>query len=203
MKKIVIFSAVTLAGCATNTLTTKLNDSSVFRLEQRNIIERDLTVPKAKYTTVPMVEDDIDDMVKREAMEQKNDKKPQNKKVSNDYSNVDVDSKGFLIEFGNESTVPTNYGKLKPELLSYLAEKNNIFLIGHSHGASSVGVDKLATMRANAVKYLLEGNGVPSEKIHTLAFWSDAGRSFAPVKGVQILAVDNLSKTPLIAGMSI
>ncbi|RDH41324.1 OmpA family protein [Zooshikella ganghwensis] len=177
MKKTVfLVSGLVLVGC--NTQHLNLQDASIFKLQQRNVIERDLTRPAPTFTTTP-----IEEPAPVEHIEVPSPKAIPIKQQAR-----------YFIDFANDSVAVTNYKQTMASLLPALKGKQ-VFIIGHSHGHSHVGTSTLAVKRAKAVKYLLEGHGIPAQTLHTLAFWSETGRDFAPAKGVQVVALDSQKST--------
>ena len=108
--------------------------------------------------------------------------------VNNEVNNS---SETILIDFHNESFVIANYKSTIDNLVDFVGDEGEVFVVGHSHGISSVGVDKLAVKRSNAVRYALLDKGVDSKRIHTLASWSGKKEKYAPSKGVQVIKINN------------
>jgi len=103
-----------------------------------------------------------------------------------------------FIDFANESATldltRVDFSALK----TAEAKGRHFFVIGQSHGQSSVGVHTLAVKRAQAVARALANEGLDPTHIHTLASWSTAREAFAPSRGVQVLVLD-LSSDPSAA----
>lgn len=97
-----------------------------------------------------------------------------------------LNNKPLLVGFYNEQTKQHDQNL---EFLDFLRSANinsSYIIMGHSHGLSSYGVEKLAYMRANHIKTLLIEHGIPSENIITLANWSRTSIKGTPPLGVEI-----------------
>lgn len=92
----------------------------------------------------------------------------------------------LLVGFYNEQIRPHDQNQLLDNFLRSVNVNNKYIIMGHSHGLSSLGVEKLAYMRANYVKNLLVKQGVLSENIITLANWSKKKVIGTPSLGVEI-----------------
>lgn len=92
----------------------------------------------------------------------------------------------LLVGFYNEQIRPHDQNQLLDNFLRSANVNNKYIIMGHSHGLSSLGVEKLAYMRANYVKNLLVKQGVLSENIITLANWSKKKVIGTPSLGVEI-----------------
>lgn len=181
-----IAATMMLAGCAGK---SELRDHAVFSLEKRNIIERDLTVPAGQAYTVP------------ELIRPKN----VSSEASGDFfdgttgavaagctvvSEVEQPRpQSLFIEFENESTTPP-FDAAK-RVAEFVGDDGPIWLVGHSHGRSQIGVQYLSAERAVELRQLLIEHGVDADRIKTLAMWSKNAADSIYKRGVQVLVVDD------------
>lgn len=96
----------------------------------------------------------------------------------------------YFIEFSNESTTIRNRGDLN-DFLVKISPDDNVFVVGHSHGKSTVGNPKLAMGRVNVVEKILRKRGI--KNVYMMAAWGDEHLSFTPSKGVHIYVFKNFS----------
>lgn len=97
-----------------------------------------------------------------------------------------LEKKPLLVGFYNEQKKHHNQNQEFETFLNSVNVNVRYIIMGHSHGLSSYGVEKLAYMRANHIKQLLIEQGVASENVITLANWSKAKLKDTPPLGVEI-----------------
>lgn len=95
-----------------------------------------------------------------------------------------------FIDFANESATLNSSELDVAQLKAEHDLGKHFFVVGQSHGMSSVGVQTLAVKRAQSVSQALLNAGIDASRIHTLASWSQTRESFAPPRGVQIFVVE-------------
>lgn len=92
-----------------------------------------------------------------------------------------------FVNFANESAKLDAIEQSKlVKAADWLPKQYRFFVIGHSHGSSSVGVETLSQMRANAVADWLVDTGVDRGNIHTMSSWSKVDDEISPPKGVLV-----------------
>lgn len=106
------------------------------------------------------------------------------------------------VEFFNESAVMKDHDEVIRRIKETL-NADEFLIIGHSHGKSSIGVENLATQRAQYVANVLSVSGISRKNIHFLSSWSDGGLGHTVPKGARIIALRNgLNSTlALITGL--
>lgn len=96
----------------------------------------------------------------------------------------------IFVDFANESaTLEPDHIDLN-SLKTAFAKGLHFFVIGQSHGPSSVGVHTLAVQRAEGVARAMMAAGIDRSHIHTLGSWSANREPFAPTRGAQIFVLD-------------
>lgn len=163
---ILLLSLVVLSGCAaTNSYVV---DPSHKAEKSKRLFYRDLTVVAYPSVSDPKREDKLTDNL------------PQS---TNTEFNIIGMNAPYFVAFKNESSEPIslkkNFG------LSLLLQKADAqaryIIIGYSHGISAVGIEKLASDRAENVAQLLVDAGVPRSQLHLFASFSGGGSASGAV----------------------
>lgn len=170
---LILLSLFMVVACATQ---PEIND----RPPNPRIVYRDLTKPMPVRYKVPQVPDilDLEEDPARISVGQPNTEPP-----------------GFMpqvfIEFRNESFQLYDVDALKG-FIDTGNKESHIFLVGHSHGKSSVGTLRLASQRATVIKAALEKRGF--KNVYVMASWGAKGIGFAPSRGVHLYVVGEIEK---------
>ncbi len=96
----------------------------------------------------------------------------------------------YFIGFANDSA--TRFDQVEADKVIGSEERSNqILIIGHSHGKSSVGTLQLASKRAQTIAGYLKGKGF--EHVHVMASWGNDPVWFAPGRGVHLYVLPRMS----------
>jgi outer membrane protein OmpA-like peptidoglycan-associated protein len=96
----------------------------------------------------------------------------------------------YYIQFSNESaSLDLDLNKNMPAIDG----QAHYFVLGHSHGFTSVGNAKLAQLRTVAVANWLHQNGIAIDHIHMMASWSSVKELDFPVLGVQVYKLKDIN----------
>lgn len=106
------------------------------------------------------------------------------------------------VEFYNETAAIKNARATVETILNEL-DSDAYLIVGHSHGKSNIGVERLASERAKYMSDVLKSAGVPRENIFFISSWSDGTQDYSISKGVRVFALpDELTETQsLITGI--
>jgi hypothetical protein len=92
-------------------------------------------------------------------------------------------SKIFVIHFGDGSTVLPASGFFT-EVMKHVTNRDEVLVVGHSHGRNDERSSYLSTQRTMAVASYLQRLG--AKKIYYMASWGPPMNPYDPTKGVQI-----------------
>ncbi len=114
----------------------------------------------------------------------------------------DEESPFFVdIEFYNESAVVRNKQTIVDQIQGNL-EGKRFLIVGHSHGKSAIGVDRLSAERARFISNMLLLEGVPQSNIFFMSSFSDGGKDYSVIKGARLMTIPkNSSEFSLITGL--
>lgn len=177
-KSIICFFIVSLLSACSSTVLL----DNVFSLnEKHRLIKHNF---EKKYGTV-YLEFKANDKIERvERVTPKESSKPEMISVKKiDLSYIDID-------FYNESSVVSN----KEDILKTFAndfKRSKFIIVGHSHGTSKSGVEKLAAKRARFISNILFLEGVPRNEILIMSSFSDGDISYSINKGARVIAMPN------------
>ena len=161
----ILLVLVLITGCGFFNKTQQLHTSE-------RIIHRDLTLP----TTPDNVESDQRNVYDEVNVLNASMPIPKNQNLI------------YFVKFSNESS--RNFDQKALEGILKKADKDDkIFVLGHSHGNSSVGTIKLSTTRAEKIGNYLKEKGF--KNVFLMASWGKEPLPFFPDRGVQISIVRN------------